>query len=149
MTRKHVHEEIFRASPEQLFAILHTPSAIREWWGAARAIVVPEPGGIWIAAWGTDENRPDYVTAATMHVFAPPNRIVFDNYQYHARNGALPFDADFVTEFLVEPRGDQTMLRVTQDGFPDEAIADDFYAGCEIGWRETFKGIRRFLEPYA
>jgi uncharacterized protein YndB with AHSA1/START domain len=146
MTRKHVHEEIFPASPERVFAILHTPSAIREWWGAARAIVIPEPGGIWIAAWGPDENRPDYVTAATMQVFEPPNRIVFGNYQYHARNGALPFKADFATEFLIEPHEVGAILRVTQDGFPDNAIADDFYAGCEIGWRETFKGIRSYLQ---
>jgi len=147
MTRKHVHEEIFNASPERVFAMLHTPSAICEWWGAARAIVNSELDGVWVAAWGPDEDDPDYVTAATMQVFEPPKRIVFGNYQYHARNGALPFEADFVTEFLVEPSDQGTMLRVTQDGFPDDAVADDFYAGCEIGWRETFKGIRRFLEP--
>jgi hypothetical protein len=28
-TRKHVHEEFFRVTPERLFALLHTPSAIR------------------------------------------------------------------------------------------------------------------------
>ncbi len=57
-TRKHVHEETFPVAPAQLFAVLHTPSAIRQWWGAARAIVLPEPGGLWAAAWGDAEDDP-------------------------------------------------------------------------------------------
>ena len=38
-TRKHVHEETFDADPETLFALLHTPSAICQWWGASHVIV--------------------------------------------------------------------------------------------------------------
>jgi uncharacterized protein YndB with AHSA1/START domain len=30
-TRKHIHEEVFDVDPETLFALLHTPSAIRQW----------------------------------------------------------------------------------------------------------------------
>ncbi len=41
-TRKHVHEGVFPAAPDRLFALLHTPNAIRAWWGAARANVLAE-----------------------------------------------------------------------------------------------------------
>jgi uncharacterized protein YndB with AHSA1/START domain len=58
-TRKHTHEELFPATPVLLFALLHTPSAIRGWWGAARAIVIPKEGGIWCATWGADEDAPE------------------------------------------------------------------------------------------
>lgn len=61
--RQHIHEEVFPATPEQLFALLHTPSAIRGWWGAARAIILPKEGGVWIGAWGEDEDLPDYITS--------------------------------------------------------------------------------------
>jgi hypothetical protein len=40
--------------------LLVTPSAIRAWWGAARAIVLAQENGAWAAAWGADEDRPDY-----------------------------------------------------------------------------------------
>ena len=40
-TRDHVHEEEFPVPAEQLFALLLTPSAIRGWWGASAAIVLP------------------------------------------------------------------------------------------------------------
>jgi len=144
-TRKHVHEENFAASPNQLFALLHTPSAIRDWWSASRAIVIPEVGGTWAATWGEQEDEPDYAAAATILHFEAPRRMVLGNYQYHAKAGKLPFEADFVTEFLIIPLTDGTILRVTQDGFPMGEAADAHLAGCVQGWKDTFQGIRRFL----
>jgi uncharacterized protein YndB with AHSA1/START domain len=148
-TRKHVHEESFPVSPQKLFALLHTPSAIRRWWGVARAVVLPQPGGVWAAAWGDSEDDPDYITVATIREFEPPQRMVLSDYRYRARGGPLPFKADFVTEFVVLPHPEGAVLRVTQDGFPVACEADEFYAGCEKGWRDTFTGIRRYLAEQA
>lgn len=142
---KHVHEETFDVSPEQLFAILHTPSAIRQWWSAARAVVMPEEGGVWAAAWGEDEDAPDYVTTARMSVFDPPHRLVFSDYAYYAKEGALPFEAAFTTEFVVERVEGGAVLRVTQDGFPETPDGKEFLQACDKGWRDTFAGIRKFL----
>jgi uncharacterized protein YndB with AHSA1/START domain len=143
--RKHVHEEVFPASTERLFALLHTPSAIRGWWGVARAIVLPQPGGVWAATWGEAEDDADYITAATIRDFEPPRRMVLTDYRYRARDGPLPFAADFVTEFLVLPHSEGTVLRVTQNGFPAGPEADEFYTACGKGWRDTFAGVRRYL----
>lgn len=145
-TRDHVHEEVFAVAPERLFAILHAPSAIRAWWGVARAVVVPEAGGTWAAAWGEDEDDPDFITVATIARFEPPRRMVLTDYRYRAKTGPLPFEADFETEFLVVPDGNGARLRVTQAGFPAGAAADEFLQACRRGWRDTFAGIRRFLE---
>ncbi|NUO84053.1 SRPBCC domain-containing protein [candidate division KSB1 bacterium] len=144
-TRKHVHEIELPVQPERVFAVLHTPSAIRAWWNAARAIVLAQEGGVCAAAWGEHEDDPDYLTVARMQVFDPPRRILFTDYQYYAKRGPLPFQANFTTEFTVEARPHGSLLRVSQDGFPCEPIADEFYAGCEVGWRNTFEGIQRFL----
>ncbi len=148
-TRKHVHEEIFPAAPEDLFALLHTPSAIRQWWSAARAVVLPERGGTWAAAWGEEEDDPDYVTVATIREFDPPRRLVLADYRYRAREGQPPFESDFVTEFRVEPHAEGALLRVAQDGFPAGPEGDEFFAACEKGWRDTFEGIRRYLGSQA
>lgn len=145
-TRKHVHEEMFDAASEAVFEALHTPSAICAWWGAARAIVMPERGGIWAATWGEDEDDPEYVTVATMRIFDPPDRIVMDDYRYRARSGGLPFQADFVVEFIVETRGAASLLRVVHDGFPAGPEGDGFLRACETGWTNTFAGLRRYLE---
>lgn len=144
-TRKHVHEEAFPTTPERLFALLHTPSAIRGWWGATRAVVLAEPGGTWAASWGASEDAPDYITVATIREFDPPRRMVLADYRYRSKDGPLPFDADFVTEFSVESHPEGALLRVAQDGFPAAPEADRFYAACDVGWRESFAGIRRYL----
>jgi len=144
-TRKHVHEEVFDTEPKTLFALLHTPSAIRRWWGASHVIVDSRPGGVWIGLWG-DEDSPEFITAGRMSVFDPPKRIVFSDFEYFARSGPLPFAANLTSEFNVSPIGPgKTLLRVVQDGFPMDTAADDFYAGCEKGWRDTFAGIRSYL----
>ncbi|HUF07969.1 MAG TPA: SRPBCC domain-containing protein [Rhodothermales bacterium] len=144
-TRKHVHQESFPVDPERLFELLHTPSHIRHWWRAAHAIVLPEAGGFWVATWGDSEDDPDYVTAATIREFDPPGRMVLTDYRYRAKAGPLPFEADFVVEFVVTPHPDGASLKVTQDGFPASKEGDAFLSGCETGWRDTFGGIRAYL----
>jgi len=143
--RKHVHEESFPVTPERLFSLLHTPSAIRRWWSASRAIVLPEAGGLWAATWGEEEDDPDYVTVATIREFDPPRRMVLADYRYRAKAGPLPFEADFVVEFVVTPHPDGATLRVSQGGFPAGPEGDSFYAACATGWRDTFAGIRAYL----
>ena len=72
--------------------------------------------------------------------------MVLSDQRYVARSGPLPFEANFVTTFEVEPDGTNgARLRVTQDGFPVAPEADEFYANCEQGWHDTFAGIRKFL----
>ncbi len=144
-TRKHIHQEEFPVSPEKMFEILITPSAIRHWWNASRAIVLAEENGVWTAAWGEDEDDPDYITSFVIKEFEPPKRMLLVDAKYHAKYGKMPFDAKMTTEFNIEPTDDGSVLRVVQDGFPVDSIADEYYQACETGWIDTFKMIRTFL----
>ncbi len=149
-TRKHEASISLAFPPQDVWDALVRPSAIRAWWMAARVIVVPKPGGVWAAAWGADEDTPDYISTATMTLFQPPPaapaRLRFEDYTYHTRFGAPPFAADFVTEFSIHPEdGGRSQLKVVQDGFPAGPEADAFYAACERGWAETLANLKRFL----
>lgn len=144
-TRQHIHEEVFNTSAENLFTLLYTPSAIRQWWSADRAIVVPEVGGLWAAVWGSDEDNPDYITIATIDVFEPPQRLLLRDYRYKSKDGELPFEANFSNEFIVTPHVDDATLKEIHDGFPAGPEGDEFLEGCKLGWTNTFQGIRDFL----
>lgn len=145
-TREHRRSVELPVPPERAFAALITPSAIRSWWQADRAVVIAERGGTWAAAWGAEEDDPDYATAATLEVFEPPRRLVLADYRYRARAGRLPFEADFRVELTIRPAdGGGSVLEVVQSGFPAGPEADAHLAGCETGWRETLEGLRRFL----
>ena len=146
-TRRHVLEEPFGVSPERMFEALVTPSAIRSWWGAAKAIVLPQVGGTWVASWGEDENDPDYISSFKILEYDPPKRLLLAEGKYFARDGQPPFVMDkMTTEFVIEDRNDgMSALRITQDGFPSEKVADDFYEACIVGWENTFEGIRKYF----
>lgn len=148
-TRCHVAETDVEASPAEVFAALLTPSAIRAWWSARSAIVDARPGGTWAAAWGDDEDAPDYITTATIVELDVPRRLVLGQYRYFARTGPPPFDADFTTEFTVAARDGGSRLTVRQDGFPAGPIADAFYEGCERGWRDTLASLASFVARHA
>lgn len=145
-TRDHSHKETFDVPQEDLFRILLRPSAIRKWWGAARAVILPEAGGIWAAAWGEDEDNPDYVTIAEITELTFPHSLRLEKFRYHSKAGPLPFEAEFTIDFAVEPCEGGASLGVRQSGFPVRADADEYYEACIKGWADTFAGIRRYFE---
>lgn len=145
MLRKQTHEIELGVDCAEVFQLLITPSAIRKWWSATSVVVIPQPGGTWTAAWGEDEDDPDFITTATIEVFEPAARMILSEYKYFSSNGPLPFEAEFRTEFSTRPCKDGCILRVEQDGFPDDPEADEFYDGCKQGWQETFQAIERYL----
>jgi hypothetical protein len=108
----------------------------------ARAVlVVPRAGRAWTAAWGDDEDALDYVTVARIAEIAPPRTLVLDLYSHAGKRGDLPFRADFVVRFEVQPDADGSRLHVEQSGFPDGSEADAHFAACERGWSETLASI--------
>lgn len=133
-------------APGAIFGLLVRPSAVRAWWSASRVIVVPKPGGLWAAAWGEDEDSPDFVTAARLAVYDPPRRLALADFTYVSKGSEpLPFASELVTEFEVRPTKNGGVLKVTQRGFPDPPVGDDYFAGCEEGWTATLDGIQRFV----
>ena len=49
------------------------------------------------------------------------------------------FAAQLSSDFtIISSEPGKTVLRVVQDGSPSDGAADEFYAGCEVGRRETF-----------
>lgn len=145
-TRNHTRQVDLAAVPDDVFQALLTPSAIKQWWSAARAIVIPELGGAWTAAWGELEDDPDYIVAATISAFEPPHRLVLSDYRYRSKQNPPSFEADFNTAFLVRPHGDGSRLTVIQSGFPPDPAADAFLAACEAGWETTFSNIKNYFE---
>lgn len=149
-TRSLTYTEVFPIKPDALFALLITPTQICRWWSARTAIVIPQDGGLWAAVWGEDLNEPDYQSAADITRFDPPHCLRLGNYRYYAKDGPLPFEADFSVTFDVMPSSDAAQLTVTQAGFPASADAnseaDAYYLACEQGWRDTFAGIKRLAE---
>ena len=94
-----------------------------------------------------DEDAPLYVTSATLAKFDPPRSLRFEDSQYLSHTGAPPFDMSAMsTEFTVTGTEGGSRLVVVQEGFPEDSVADEFYAACEKGWHDTLAGLGAFFE---
>ncbi|MEZ6195425.1 MAG: SRPBCC domain-containing protein [Planctomycetota bacterium] len=145
-TRAHRREIRLPVVADRVFDALVRPSAIRAWWSASRAIVIPETGGMWAATWGESEDEPDYVVGARIAACRRPHLLALDRYRYFARReGPLPFEADLSTRFEIESEEGASRLIVTQEGFPTDPVADDHYAGCAVGWDRTLEALAHYL----
>ena len=139
-------KKFLATSPEKVFAALHTPRAICQWWSATQAIVVAKAGGFYHVIWG-DKNDPTYYSGAKITAFSSPHSMVLADYQYYAKDGKTPIDADFVVTFEVHPHPEGALLRIVHDGFPPGS--EDFFTACVQGWADTCAGIQRYLCPPA
>lgn len=144
MARQLEHSQICVQRPAQVFKALTTPSAIRQWWSASRAIVIPANNGVYDVAWGPEDD-PEYVSAAVIKLYNPPHQLQLHQYRYASQDGPLPFDATIEVHFTLEPHPEGTVITVVQSGFPDDSSADDFYAACQKGWRDTLRALSEFV----
>ena len=144
-TRSILDQVRVNARPDRVFKALVTPSDICAWWSANTAIVFAEENGSWVASWGEDPDSPDYMTAAKLAVFEPPNRLVMTDFSYFSKEGPLPFEAKMETEFLIQEDNGGSVLSVCQTGFPSDSTADEFFGGCQTGWRNTLTSMANHL----
>lgn len=139
------YQEVFACSPTKLFTALHTPSMIQIWWEASKVIVLPQPDGGFAATWGEDEDDPDYVVTAVYSAYDPPNLSVISDARYYAKSGPLGFEADFVIEFRVASHDQGALLSLTHSGIPSIPEADEYFEGCDTGWKQCLANIHALL----
>ncbi|PWN07399.1 SRPBCC family protein [Rhodohalobacter mucosus] len=133
-------------STEDVFDALLTPSQICTWWFAQTAIVIPEKNGLYAITWGEDIDNPDYISIATISELIRPERLVLSDFQYHSKEGDLPFDTDLQLEFSLSKENGGTVITVLQTGFPEDESADGFYNSCVQGWTETMTSFLSVLK---
>jgi uncharacterized protein YndB with AHSA1/START domain len=137
-------EEPFGVSPERMFTILTTPSAIRSWWGVSKALVDLREGGTWITAWGEAEEDSDNVTSFKIVELDPPRRFVLGSSKYIGE-GRRTLETDIRTEFHIESHPAGCNLRIVQTLAPHDPMLDDYFDACVLGWQNCFEGIRNYL----
>lgn len=146
MAREITQEYTINSGPDTAFDALLKPGMIKKWWYASSAIVMPEEGGIYAVTWGDDIDHPDYISVAKIAKMVKPQLLLLTDFQYRSKDGTLPFEADLDVEFTLEPGDSGTKLSVSQRGFPEDEIADEFYNGCVQGWIDTMTSFKKVVE---
>ena len=143
-TRRQILEEPFGVTPERMFEVLITPSAIRSWWGATSVVIDPRKGGSWVTSSGEGEPGSAFINSFEIFEYEPPSRILLGSGKYYAGNN-WPIRTNMTTELLIEPQPAGCILRIVQELAPADPLLDDYFDACVVGWQNSFEGIRNYL----
>lgn len=143
-TRRQILEEPFGVTPERMFKLLTTPSAIRSWWGASSVVIDARKGGTFVAATSDGEARSEYINSFEILEFEPPTRMLLGGGKYYA-GANWPIRTNITTEFLIEEQPAGCILQIVVDLTPADPLLDDFFDACVAGWQNSFEGIRNYI----
>ncbi len=121
------------ASPEVVFDVVSNPEHVREWW-PDEADYAAEPGGAGRIGFRQDAGTKWEQLSV---VDAVPPRL-FSFRWTHAEGESPAAGNSFLVEFVLEPAGEGTLLRMTETGFRergwDQAKTEAEYAAHVEGW---------------
>lgn len=141
--------ENFACTPQELFDALHTPSALRSWWNADRVIIIPRKNGMYAAAWGEDEDDPEYVSSGIYGVYDPPYKSIIVDFRYYAKSDPADFEDLMSVTYEITSRDSEAHLQLTHAGFPEGAEADAYFEACTQGWVTSLKSLKTYVEQYS
>ena len=144
MNRRKELEEPFGITPERMFEVLTTPTAIRNWWGATSVVIDARKGGSLVVASGDGENNAEYVNSFEIQEFEPPTLMRLGSGKYYSGNN-WPIKTNITTEFVIESVPAGCILRIIQESAPADPLLDDYFDACVAGWHNSFEGIRNYL----
>jgi len=135
-----IEREIFvEATPEVVFAVVSSPEHIRQWW-PDEARYAPEPGSVGEIVFAERDAGGtvlDRMVVAFAVVDSRPPRLFSFRWTQPAGEAAAPGNSLLVT-FDLAPKGDGTLLRMTESGFREmgweAAVLEETYRDHVTGW---------------
>lgn len=127
-------EIVINAPPERVWALITESEHVGTWFADVEAEVDPQPGGIYRLTW-----EKTGTTIGRVVTVEPHTRFSYRWNAWGAKWGEEPEDGyATLVEFLLEPQGTATRLRVVETGFADlvvdEAVRTTAFDGNVRGW---------------
>ncbi|HTY49603.1 MAG TPA: SRPBCC domain-containing protein [Steroidobacteraceae bacterium] len=136
-TRGYAHRIDIAAGTARIWSALTSVAELREWCSPAAQIVARE-GGLFRAS-------VDRLTEQEAHidVLLPPRRMRL----IYLPSPQLPqTDTAIVDDFMLDPAGDRTVLRLLGSGFPPDEAWDTTYLRLRVGWERALARLKARLE---
>ena len=134
------HETFVRAPRERVYDALTTAEGLDAWFTTG-AEVEPRPGGVmhwrW-RDWGPDDVTDEDVGQVLEAI--RPERFVF---QWH---GSRDPEHPTTVELDFEVRGEGTVVRLRETGYPDTPGGRAGLANCAAGWGEALTHVKVYVE---
>ena len=132
------HRVLIRATPDAVYDALATGEGFDSWFTTGSEIDA-RPGGSftfrWLK-WGPD--RTDGEISGPVLEAERPRRYVFQWNDHLGDRTTVAFD--------IEPRDGETLVTVTETGYPDTPDGRWQFMDCAVGWGEALALLKFWLE---
>lgn len=133
MSKRIIEKQLtIHASPEAVWKALTDAEQITGWF-SPEARVTPGQGGAIVMSWG-----PGFEIETPIEIWEPGRRLM-------TGSPKRPIKVDYV----LEGRGDTTVLSLVQSGFGDSADWDDEFDNTNRGWDIFLDNLRAYLKRRA
>lgn len=136
-------ERLIAATPERVFDAFTDPAGQRAFYGRDEPGWIVESccdlriGGVWSVTFGPSPDELHH-HRHVFEVIERPRRLRMASTETRADG----FRLEFTTEVMFQPRGDRTLMTMTQSGFPTEMLRDEH----TIGLPHAYDRIERLLQ---
>jgi len=142
-TRTQQHEVEIDAPLEAVWkAITDADEIIR--WFCEEARVTPGVGGTVWHSWGEGQSGESAIEA-----WEPNKRLRVRLTPYGKMDAEAITGQPMVTEYVLESRGNKTVIRLVHSGIPDAPGWEGYYDGTNRGWQLFLLALRHYIEKHA
>lgn len=141
-TRSHEHEIEIDAPIEAVWKAITEAEQITNWFAEAARVTPGEGGSYWIS-WGEGQEGESRIDG-----WDPP-RMIRTSHIPSQGSSPTQLDTPIIVEYILESRGNRTVVRLVHSGIPMTPEWDGFYDGTNRGWAMFFQGLRHYLEKCA
>jgi uncharacterized protein YndB with AHSA1/START domain len=143
-TRIQQHRIEIESSAEHVWKSLTEAEELIRWF-SEQARVTPGEGGTCWVSWGEGQEGESAIDA-----WQPGKRLLLRQLPPAAETcGEQPaHHPSIFVEYLLESRGNKTVLRIVQSGIPDAPDWEGYYDGTERGWQLFMLALKHYLERH-
>lgn len=136
-TRGYAHRVDIHAPPAAVWSALLDPTQLARWFGPNPAIKARAGGSFSCVL------DPGIEREALIDVFDPPRRL---RLVYLTPPEMPPFDGAVVDDFLLEPAGGGTIIRLLGSGIPEGKLWDGYFVKLRNGSERALARLKLLLE---
>jgi uncharacterized protein YndB with AHSA1/START domain len=136
-TRGYAHRVDIQAPPSRVWTALIEPALLSRWYGPG-TVVRPKAGGRFAGVMDPGIEREAFID-----IFEPHRRL---RLVYLAPPQLPPFEGAVVDDYLLEPEGANSILRLLGSGIPEGKLWDGHYMKLRTGSERALARLKMLME---
>jgi uncharacterized protein YndB with AHSA1/START domain len=133
-----------RMAPEPLLRQFLDLDTMTHWWGVARGLVDPQPGGLWVLAWDVSEQGFRYISTGVIADYVAGGVLRIENLVY--LNPERKILGPMSLSIAVKEEASGAKLQVRQSGYRKGEDWEWYHRAVVEGWPKVLVALKDYCE---